>query len=90
MREQREVHVGEAVRFDVEERSQISQNRETVASVMNVDQLLVSRIRNLFREQKITIESILTAIGFIISAIVLALTGAHTREGYTNRESAEW
>jgi hypothetical protein len=42
---------------------------------MNVDQSLVSRIRNLFREQGITIASILTAVGFIISTIILALTG---------------
>jgi hypothetical protein len=75
MREQREVHLSEAERFDVEARSQISQIRETVASVMNVDQPLATRIRNLFREQGITIASIIPAIGFIISTIVVALTG---------------
>jgi hypothetical protein len=75
MREQREVHLSEAARFDVEARSQISQFRETVSSFMNVDQPLVTRIRNLFREQGITIASILTALSFIISTIVLALTG---------------
>jgi hypothetical protein len=75
MREQRETHFAEAARFDMEARSQISQIRETMISVMNVDQPLMSRIRNLFREQGITIASILTAIGFIISTIVLALTG---------------
>jgi hypothetical protein len=75
MREQREMHLEEVARFDVKARSQISQIRETVSSVMNVDQSLVSRIRNLFREQGITIASILTAVGFIISTIILALTG---------------
>jgi hypothetical protein len=80
MREQREVHLSEAARFDVEARSQISQIRETVASVMNVDQPLATRIRNLFREQEITIASIITAIGFIISTIVMALTGRTPKE----------
>jgi hypothetical protein len=75
MREQRETHLAEAARFDVEARSQISQIRETVASVMNVDQSLVSRMRSVFRGQGITIASILTALGFFISTIVLALTG---------------
>jgi hypothetical protein len=72
--------LSEAARFDVEARSQISQIRETVASVMNVDQPLATRIRNLFREQRITIASIITAIGFIISTIVMALTGRTPKE----------
>ena len=36
---------------------------------------LAERIRTLFREQGITIASILTAIGMAISTLVLALTG---------------
>ena len=37
--------------------------------------MLAERIRTLFREQGITIVSILTAIGMAISTLVLALTG---------------
>jgi hypothetical protein len=80
MREQREVHLSEAARFDVEARSQISQIRETVASVMNVNLPLMTRIRNLFREQGVTIASVITAISFIISTIVVALTGRTPRK----------
>ena len=36
---------------------------------------MAERIRTLFREQGITIASILTAVGMAISTLVLALTG---------------
>jgi hypothetical protein len=75
MQEQRETHHAEAARFDVEARSQISQIRETIAGVLNADQPLITRMRNLLREQGITVASILTALGFIICTLVLALIG---------------
>ncbi len=56
-------------------RSQISRIRETINRVLNEDTTLAERIRTLFREQGITIVSILTAIGMTISTLVLALTG---------------
>jgi len=56
-------------------RSQISRVRETIERVLNDDTTLAERIRTLFREQGITIASMLTALGFIVSTIVLAVTG---------------
>lgn len=57
-------------------RSQISRMRETINHILNADTTLAERIRTLFREQGITIASILTAIGMAISTLVLALTGS--------------
>ena len=54
-------------------RSQISRIRETLHRILHEDKTLAERIRTLFREQGITIVSILTALGMIISTIVLAL-----------------
>ena len=56
-------------------RSQINRIRETFRRLLNEDTTLAERIRTLFREQGITIASILTAIGMAISILVLALTG---------------
>ena len=57
-------------------RSQISRIRETLHRILHEDKTLAERIRTLFREQGVTIASILTAIGMAISTIVLALTGS--------------
>ena len=56
-------------------RSQINRIRETIRRLLHEDKTLAERIRNLFREQGITIASILTAIGMAISTLVLAVTG---------------
>ena len=56
-------------------RSQINRIRETIRRLLHEDKTLAERIRTLFREQGITIVSILTAIGMAISTLVLALTG---------------
>ena len=56
-------------------RSQINRIRETFRRLLHKDTTLAERIRTLFREQGITIGSILTAIGMAISTLVLALTG---------------
>ena len=56
-------------------RSQISRIRETLHRILHEDETLAERIKTLFREQGITIASILTAIGMTISTLVLALTG---------------
>ena len=57
-------------------RSQVNRMRETINRILNEDTTLAERIRTLFREQGITITSILTAIGLVISTLVLALTGS--------------
>ena len=56
-------------------RTQFSRIRETIERVLNEDTTLAERLRTLFREQGVTIVSILTAIGMVVSTLVLALTG---------------
>ena len=55
-------------------RSQINRIRETIRRLLHEDKTLAERIRTLFREQGITIASILTAIGMAISTLALAVT----------------
>ena len=59
-------------------RSQINRIRETIHRILNEDTTLAERIRTLFREQGITLVSIITAIGMAISTLVVALTGGVT------------
>ena len=54
-------------------RSQISRIRETIELALNADTTLAERLRTLFREQGVTIASILKALGFIVSTIVLVI-----------------
>ena len=56
-------------------RSQISRIRETISRILHEDTTLAERVRTLFREQGVTLVSILTAIGMAISTLVLSLTG---------------
>ena len=56
-------------------RSQFSRIRETLHRILHEDKTLAERIKTLFREQGMTIASVLTAIGMIISIIVLAIPG---------------
>jgi hypothetical protein len=57
-------------------RSQVNRMRETIQRVLHEDTTLAERIRTLFREQGVTIASILTALGMAVSTLVLALTGS--------------
>ena len=54
-------------------KSQITSFKETIAKVLDKDTSLDEKIRTLFREQGITIASILTAIGMAIRVLVEAL-----------------
>ena len=54
-------------------KSQIMSFKETIAKVLDKDTSLGEKIRTLFREQGITIASILTAIGMAIGVLVEAL-----------------
>lgn len=56
-------------------RTQVSRIKNTIQRILYEDTTLAERIRTLFREQGITIASILTALGFAISTLVLTLTG---------------
>jgi len=50
-------------------RSQFSRIREATERVLNEDTTLTERLRTLFREQGVTIASVLTALEFIVSTI---------------------
>ena len=54
-------------------KNQITSFKETIANVLDKDTSLGEKIRTLFREQGITIASILTAIGMAIRVLVEAL-----------------
>ena len=54
-------------------RNQIMSFKETIAKVLDKDTSLGEKIRTLFREQGITIASILTAIGMALGVLVEAL-----------------
>ena len=65
-------------------KNQITSFKETIAKVLDKDTSLGEKIRTLFREQGITIASILTAIGMAIGVLVEALLlggGATTTSG---------
>ena len=54
-------------------KNQITSFKETIAKVLDKDTSLGEKIRTLFRQQGITIASILTAIGMAIGVLVEAL-----------------
>ena len=54
-------------------KSHIMSFKETIAKVLDKDTSLAEKIRTLFREQGITIASILTAIGMAIGVLVEAM-----------------
>ena len=54
-------------------KNQITSFHETIAKVLDKDTSLAEKIRTLFREQGITIASILMAIGMAIGVLVEAL-----------------
>ena len=54
-------------------KSQITSFKETIAKVLDSNTSLAEKIRTLFREQGITIASILMAIGMAIGVLVEAL-----------------
>ena len=54
-------------------KNQITSFKETIAKVLDKDTSLAEEIRTLFKEQGITIASILTAIGMAIGVLVEAL-----------------
>ena len=54
-------------------KSQITSIKETITKVLDKDTSLATKIRTLFREQCITIASVLTAIGMAIGVLIEAL-----------------
>ena len=54
---------------------QVARIKQTLEKVLDKDISLAERICTLFRDQGITVFSILTALSMTISTIVLAITG---------------
>ena len=78
-------------------KSQITSFKETISKVSDKDTSLAEKIRTLFREQGITIASILTVIGMAIGVLIEALLpgggGAATSGGEPPKDEAglkEW
>ncbi len=75
LKDERETRM-EALSADREAlRTQVSRIKDTIERVLHKDTTLRERLKTLFKEQGITIVSVITAIGFIISTLVLSLTG---------------
>ena len=56
-------------------KTQVARIKQTLKKVLDKDASLTERIRSLFREQRITIILILTALSMTISTTVLAIAG---------------
>ena len=56
-------------------KTQVARIRQNIGKILDSGTSLGEKIRTLFREQGITIFSVLTAVSMIISTIVLAVTG---------------
>jgi Fe2+ transport system protein B len=56
-------------------RNQINRIKQTIHKILNEDTTLKEKIKTLFREQGVTIASILTAFGMIIGTIVNTFSG---------------
>ena len=74
--------------------NQITQIKESIKKFLDSDTKLGDRIKTLFKEQGITIVSILTALGFIIDVIVESVTGGggggSTTPNNSNKKSGNW
>ena len=67
--------------------TQVSRIKQTIDKVLDKDASLLERIRILFREQGITIASILTTLSMTITTIVLAIEGVFGGTGGTSSPS---
>jgi hypothetical protein len=70
LREKRNTYSELVSTYESKIRSQFSRIRETINRMLYQDETLGERVKTLFREQGITIVSIITALGLAISAIV--------------------
>lgn len=70
-------------------RSQVNRIKETIRKVLNEDKTLGERIKTLFREQGVTIASILTAFGLIIGVIVEAFSGGGSTSTPKNKDGVK-
>ena len=74
-----------ATRLEITQLSQLSWIRKAIEKIIDGDLTLREKVKPIFREQGITITAVLTAFGFIISIIIISLTGgAGAAGGYPN------
>ena len=71
-------------------KNQITSFCKTIAKVLDKDTSLAEKIRTLFREQGITIASILTAIGMAIGVLVEALFGTLSKTTPSTRRGRQF
>jgi hypothetical protein len=76
LRDQREPHLTYIREFSTGLRSQVNRIPETVETVLYGDKTLGEKIRTIFREQGVTITSLLVALSAVIAAIVEAILGS--------------
>ena len=70
--------------------TQVARIKQTIGKLLDSDTSLGERIRTLFREQGITIFSVLTAVSMLISKIVLAVTGEGSAPGSPPKDEGEF
>ena len=70
--------------------TQVARIKQTIEKILDSDTSLGERIRTLFREQGITIFSVLTAVSILISTIVLAATGGSGAPGSPLEDEGEF
>ena len=73
LKEQRDTQRALLNDFKFELKSQFTSIRETITTMLYSDRTLGERVRTLFREQGITIVSVLTALGFAITTLAEAI-----------------
>ena len=78
---EREVRLETLTQLREKLQSQFARIRQTLNKVADGDRTLKERLKILFREQGLTIISVLTAVGMTVSTLILALTGGSAAGG---------
>ena len=76
LEEEIEVLNSEIREYDGKFRSQFQRIKQTIGKMLNQDMTLGERIQTLFREQGITITSVVTALGLAIGMIIISILSA--------------
>ena len=75
LKDERNVRLEISVQYRDELQTQVARIKQTIEKILDSDTSLAEKLRILFREQGITLMAIITAIGMIISTIVVTVTG---------------
>ena len=93
LQEERKVRLEIASQNQKQLSSQIARIRDTIYDFCEDDLSLKEKIKNIFREHGLTITAVITAIGTIISTLVLSLTGgggSNISGGKPPNKGKEW